>query len=152
MATDEEVSRQWRTLSMIVYALMLVAPVLYLVVVLVVAKDRASALHPVMQIVYLCLAMALLMAIVIPIVEKRVVAAYAVNRPNGMSILEAAQAIVIIKLALIETTYIYGLVTFFVNGVTTYLPYFYALGILYSILFWPSKSRFTELVRKLEAK
>jgi hypothetical protein len=152
MVSDQEIDKQWQTLRVIVFALLLLFPVIYLVIVYVVSKDRVPAAHPVEQFVYLLLAVALLLALAIPVVEKKVSTAYAVNRPANMSVVETAQAIVIIKLALIESTYMYGLVIFFINGVATHLPYFYALGILYSIVYWPSKTRFTELVRKLEAK
>jgi hypothetical protein len=55
-------------------------------------------------------------------------------------------------MAQIETAYVFGLITFFIGRDTTYLPYFYAVGILGSLLYWPTRERFDNLANQLEGK
>jgi hypothetical protein len=152
MVTDQEIGTRYGIILILVLVLLLVAPVMYLVIAYMQLRNPGFQSHPRDLLFYLFLLYAIGQAALIPFIEKKLIAVHMAKRLAGKALLEAGQTIVICKLAFINSIYVYGLTIFFITGSINKLPYFYVVGILCTFLFWPSKSRFTELVRKLEAK
>lgn len=152
MVTDEEIGKQYTVLRIIVFALLVAAPVAYAAVIYILAKGGRMASNPESKIAYLMFALAIMNALALPVMDR--IALWKTQGKlqvkKGAGIIESAQSMTIIKLALVESMYLFGMVVFFVTGVTNNLYYFAALGLLYSIIYWPTRDRFVALVRSLE--
>lgn len=57
-----------------------------------------------------------------------------------------------IRLALVESVFIFGLLHFFITWEVTPFYYFYAIGAVGVLLHWPTRERFDTLADQLEAK
>ena len=152
MASEEEIQAQYSTLRIIIFAMMVFSPVIYLIIVYVLLKKGERPTRPNEAIFYLLLSLAALQGALVPLIEKKVRHTYYSGWSAGRTVLEAAGSIVIVRLGLIGAIYIYGLVIFFITGIASRLPYFYAFGVFYTIVYWPAESRFRDLIEQLEAK
>lgn len=58
---------------------------------------------------------------------------------------------VLIRCAMIESAYLFGLVWFFVSGDTKLLWYFFTVGLYFSIRRWPRKQEYFDFVLEAQA-
>ncbi|MFZ1684604.1 MAG: hypothetical protein WAU88_10805 [Candidatus Zixiibacteriota bacterium] len=151
MVSDEQINAKYKILRVITIILLVGGPLAYFEVYRFVSGPGTLPLRPNDLLFYILLGLSLFQGIFIPIFQRISVHKVDPSKLVRGTILDLAQAQVIVTMAFIESIYIYGLAIFFVTGSGARLPYFYAIAIVYSIIYWPSQSRFTELVRKLEA-
>ncbi len=152
MVNEETIRKQYAVLRVITLLLLVVAPAAYTVMVYVMNRAGNRPIHPDSAMVYALFALAAATTVAVPIFGRlglwKTIGRSQLEK--GLNTLQAAQVLTIIRLAFIESIYIYGLILFFITGLTTYLPYFAAIGVLCSILYWPTYDRFAALVRSLE--
>lgn len=145
---------EFRTLTIITLALLIVAPIAYLVLVYLQAGRIGEPTDaPPTILFYLMLGIAVLqIAVLIPLVQKIMLAnpqsLKGAHGGSGSPVI----ALFMVRLAQLEITYVFGLVTFFISRNTNYLPYFYAIGIFGSLLYWPTRERFDNIANQLEGK
>lgn len=145
---------EYRTLSFINIAMLVVLPIVYLALIYFQRSQigTSSETPPTMLIMVLLGISVLQIAVMIPLVQKIMLA-----NPQRLSNSQGgsgspAISLFMIRLAQIESIYVFGLISFFIWREITYIPYFYAIGILGSLLFWPTRERFDAVADKLEAK
>jgi len=152
MESEDAIGKQYAILRVITFALFVAAPLCYTAIVYLLSYSGNMPIRPNAPITYAMFALALIHAVLVPACDRFGVWTKKGRGPRreGQSISQRAVSLMIIKMAQIESMYLFGIVTFFVTGLTTYLPYFTALGLLYSIIYWPTRERFVSLVRALE--
>ena len=151
---NERRASEYRTLLFITIAMLVVGPIIYLAIVYFQLDQIGTASeNPPLLFLYVILGVSLLqIAVMIPLVQKMMLAnPQRLSGSQGQSGSKAT-SLLIIRLAQIESVYVFGLVTVFIWRTTAYLPYFYAIGILGSILYWPTRERFDAVADQLEAK
>jgi hypothetical protein len=151
MVDDQEIQKRYAIVRIITLAMLIGSPVAYVGVTYPISRGDHLQVQTNDLFLYGGLVLAALQGILIPFVEKQQVAGGKARMSGGQSIFEAAQSIIVIRLAQIEVCYVVGVAVCFATGTFRYLPYFLGFGIVYSLIFWPTESRYTELVRKLEA-
>ena len=152
MVSDEASRKQYAVLRVFVFVLLVAAPLAFSAIIYSMSRAGNRPIHPNIAFAYALLAIALVTAASVPVMEQlgflREIGKSQMKK--GSSPIIAGQAMVIVQLVQIESLYIYGMVLYFISGITTYLPYFAALGLLMTIMYWPSFNRFTSFVRSLE--
>ncbi len=153
MVNEKEFRDEYSTLRVIIFAQVLGVPVLTLAFVCFVFQfgpgGRARSDDP---LFYFFLALGALLWALIPVVERKIMSAYRAGEVGGRQLLAAAKDVVLVRFMIIGSIYIIGLITTLSHGTFARLAYFYVLGILYTIWFWPSEARFRRIVEQLEAK
>ena len=146
------VGERW-TFKLIVFALLVFAPIVYLFVVYN-TVSQGNGPHEARDFTWL-LYILLLIAIVGPtlarFVERLQLLAYKKGMLQVSSTIALYQSVVIPKLALVEACYILGLMFCFITFDPACLWYFYPIGIVWTIIHWPTEEKYREFVRKVEA-
>jgi hypothetical protein len=153
MVDEREIQDQYSTLRVIVFALIFGVPVVSLVLICLVFQlgfeGRARSDN---SLFCYFLAIGAFTWAIIPIVERKIISSYHASEVRGRQLLRAAQDVVLVRFLIIGSTYISGLIITLAHGTFARFPYFYAFGICYSILFWPTEARFRRIVEQLEAQ
>jgi len=153
MATEPSARSPYRSLYVMAFLLLVIAPLEYLHIVHFTGSGgRSNHPNPDSAWQYVLYAMPLIVLPAYSVVERVHVSGHRRGiwrKPTSLK--EALHTIVIIRLAFLHSIYIYGLANFFITGKTQPLYYFYSLGILASIFYWPTRARLDELAAKMEA-
>jgi len=59
-------------------------------------------------------------------------------------------SLLIVQLAFVEATYIYGFMVFLISGELVNILYFYIIGIIWSFIFWPREEKTKNFMKSLE--
>lgn len=164
----DELNKQYRTTLFIAIALLIAAPLVYLNIGYILSQERDIISNEPHRITYILLFLSIFQPLIIPFLVKSFISVYhkkpskfkpksgfPINLPLNERGKEGSpmglfMQLVIVKSALIEASYIYGLVSFFLSGNITYMLYFYPIGIIWTIIHFPRKSHYEDLVRKVE--
>ncbi len=144
-----EQKKLFRTVQIITWIILVGLPVVYLVIAWYMRITRLAPKEYDQFMIYLLLIVAILLPIMIPVLERSQIKSL---RSNPDAILVAGrlfQALSITRAALIEIVYLLGIVTFFITGDLLQMIWFYPIGIIWSILFWPRQAGFQRLIEKL---
>ncbi len=125
-------------------------PAAYVVVAIMIVTKQHRMVQPNPLLLYGLLAFSVLDIALVPIVERFQVSAWRKTSPRNPLPMQI-QTITTTKMALMESHYLFGLVVLLATGDYRPMYYFYALGILASILYWPTRARLDQLASKLEA-
>lgn len=135
----------------IAYSILVIAPIIYLLIAYFIGQDREpmpSAGNDILF--YILLIVAVGTPVLIPLISRVQVKSARRQQQTSMTIPQMAQAIIIVRLAFVEATYIYGLVVFLLTGDWFRMLVFYVIGIGWSLVYWPTRSRQEALVRRME--
>ncbi|MDX9858804.1 MAG: hypothetical protein RBT76_13515 [candidate division Zixibacteria bacterium] len=135
-------------LKIIVFAMLIGAPLLYLAVaaVITVTAETDTGRN---VFLYMLLAVALLTPATIPLIERFQIAGWK-NRASAQSPRQFLFSLVLVRCAMIEAVYIYGLVAFLLTAAITNMLFFYAIAIGWTFPFWPTESRLHSLLERME--
>lgn len=145
--------------------LFVMAPIIYLVIALSlnmepIADSQANL------IMYILLIIAIVYPFILPVLERSQIKAYHRNRRSGSDLAaqnnifmntknhSSASALAmtfnIIKFSLVESSFIFGLVIYFISGDMNKMLYFYPIGYIWTIIIFPTKGRFQAFIDKVE--
>ncbi len=152
MITDEEINKTYGVLRIIAFCLLIGAPLVYAGMVYKLNSAFLNRARPELPIWTILMAVALFMAVALVILHRLGTwkKMGLVQKSKGLNSVQAGQAVTIMKLAMIESLYIFGLVAFFQAGYSDNLWYFAILGVLCTTMYWPTRDRFADFVRSLE--
>jgi hypothetical protein len=137
-----------RVMMVIVYALLIVAPVIYVVVASFLEVDAAPAGDNLF--VYLLFAIGLLTPTVVPLLDRSYISSWKKDGTPTMETMQLLVMLVIIRTSIVEAIYIYGLVAFLVTGEMLNMLYFYVIAICWTFVYWPTESRQQSLLERME--
>jgi len=140
----------YRTLTVVRFAMLVAAPPIYLLVAYVVGTDNFTPDNSIVFLLYALLIVGLVQpAVAVPI--ERLMVANARKEPvTALSGSALYLSISIIKMALIEPIYIYGFVAFLLSGEILNILYFYPIGIVWTVVYWPRKEKLDQFVKQFE--
>ena len=130
--------------------MLVAAPPIYLLVAYVMRVDNFAPDNSIVFLLYSLLIVGLVQpAVAVPI--ERLMVANARKEPVTASSGSALfLSISIIKMALIEPIYIYGFVAFLLSGEILNMLYFYPIGIVWTVIYWPRKEKLDQFVKQFE--
>lgn len=152
MADEEVIRTHYRQLFVLVVPMLVLTPLIFLYIVYGIFIQGSLPVHSNPWILYGGLAISAAVGACPPIVKRSIIAAHHRSPARDLLSVGAARPLFVIGMAFIEFSYLMGVVVFFLTGQRDGIPYFYALGILFSLLYWPTKSRFRAFIEQLEAK
>ena len=148
----EQIEKQLRTIRIIALAMLVVAPIIYLVIAMVMNLQPPPEGTPHDLIVYLLLIVAIGSPAFVPIIVRLQIQTFrsSENREKSkMTPINLFFTVSIIGMAFVEAIYIYGLVSFILTGQMVTMLYFYPVGIVWSFVQWPKRQKYDRLVEKL---
>ena len=134
------------------FALLLVVifPLVYLVIALLISPDEFTDDDSDRLVLYMLMLVAMIQPTAYYLFRKIQVSNYKRSQQAKMSPGQLFLTLEIMKLALIEAVFIYGLVMIFLSGKLIDLVYFYIIGIIWSIVLWPRRSAMETFIKNLE--
>ena len=133
---------------MIAIAMLIVMPVIFLVSMFIVSPPKQSGGE--IEIMFLILlVVGMLQPLAIPIIEKIQIQNWLKEESETKSPAALFVMLSIIKSSFIEGIYIYGLVVYFLSGDMIRALYFYPIGIVWSVVHWPTRQRFENFISRL---
>jgi hypothetical protein len=149
MPFDDVTEKQWKQTKLLTYILLVAAPLIYLVVTQFVDIPDREVGGETYLMFYILLLVAIIEPAFSPLVERFQLAAY--RRGNIKTTPGALyQTVSIIKFALVEAIYIYGMMIFFMTGDINLVFYFYPIGMIWTLVVWPRRSKFEEFIEKAQ--
>ncbi len=150
-ASTETSQNQFTLVRFVHIALLIVAPLIYLVVACLVGENTVAREDFGPFVLYLLLIVGMVQPALCPVIEKMQTAGH---RTEQLAVKTAAGLYVsssVIRIAFVEAVYIYGLIAFLLSGELVNMLYFYPVGIVWTVIYWPRRmrlDRFLGLVRR----
>ncbi len=132
-------------------AILIVAPLGYLIVAYSNSNDNFQADESTALIMYLLIPIALFEPLAWLLIKRVQLRLYK-RIAEKTSLAKVYLSLMNIKLSLVAAIYIYGLVAFFLTNEIMNMSWFYLIGIVWSVIYWPRKSHFEKVMNEgLEA-
>ena len=138
------------TLKIITWAMLVFAPAVYLIIASMVRIDPSPSGTPDNLIIYILLIVGVTSPVMGLVIERIQIQAFKTNQNSKMSPANLFFTVSIIKMAMVEAVYIYGLVVYLLTGSFLNLLYFYPIGIIWSFVHWPRRIKYDQLVERLK--
>jgi len=133
------------------YALLVAAPVIYLILAYLIPIEEKVG-GEMDMLFYILLIIAIVEPLVLPLIERFQVNSYRAGGTSRMSPGQLLTSMNLIKFALVESIYVYGLVVYIITGDMTKMLYFYPVGIIWSVVYWPRRRAWERLYQIIEVK
>lgn len=149
---DAAFKKSWRMLLAISFVLMVLAPLEYLNVIKLTRIGLRPRLNHFPIWLYVVYALPVISIPCYLVIRRSWVLGYkkwVANRPGGD--IGWYRTLVIMRMALVTSSYIYGLFIYFLTGGTSQMYYFYAIGILLSPFAWPRKQEYFGLLKEAQS-
>lgn len=143
---DQE--KQLRTLRFITWAMLVGAPIMFLIVAQIQSEHLDTRAGNEL-LLYILLIVAVVSPATAFAVERFQVSRFSSTPTSEMRPINLFFTISIMKMAMIEATYIYGFVVFIISGDFSNLLFFYPIGIVWSLVHWPRREKYNQLKEKL---
>ncbi len=144
-------SREFKKSKALAVALLIAAPAAYLVVAYVIEIGPVTG-GEVDMLFYILLIVAVVEPAVVPLIKRFHLIRYRSGGTSRMSPGQLFTSISLIKFALVESIYVYGLVVYVISGDMMRMLPFYPVAIAWTAVYWPRLSAWHEFSRLIEVK
>jgi len=141
---------QFRTLRIIALAMLILAPLIYLVVASVLDRQGMAEEGTSDMVMYILLIVSLAQGGLAGIVRKFQIQNYRKNKDQGMSPAQFYTTAGIVTLAFVEAVFVFGLVVFLLTGAFVNMLWFYLIGAVWAAVYWPRRDRFESFIREMQ--
>lgn len=132
---------------MMAVILLIVLPLIYYNVTNVLSNIQPNPVGSKMFI-YILMVLSVIQPAIYLFLEKSYITMFKKNKSTKMTVYNLFFTCNIVKFALIDAIYIYGLVSFFLLGTTDHIWKFYIIGIFWAIIYWPRKTTLENFITK----
>jgi hypothetical protein len=135
----------FRRVQLLAVSMLIALPVIYFIVAMLVSPEAGDSSEANRLLFYLLLVVAVTEPALYPLIKRF----HMSNLRRGGTKMSAEQlyfTFSIIKMSLVNAIYIYGLVVYLVTQGFWRLLCFYAVGIVWSIIYWPRRERYERFV------
>lgn len=139
---SEVALKRYRFVRILALFMLVVAPVIYLIVALAIPEKPGAPEPGTKLMLYGLLVIAIVEPIFYPLIERFHMKQVRPARSRKMMVEQLYVTLSIIKMALVEAIYIYGLVAYLITYEMDKMLYFYPIGIIWSAVYWPTRDRF----------
>jgi len=148
MYPDTQVEKQLKTLGIITWAMLVAAPVIYLLIAnFISAGMQAQAGNEL--ILYLLLLVAVVEPAMAPVMEWSQVQSYKAKPQTDMKPINLFFTLSVMKMATVGAVYIFGFVVFILTGKFVNMLFFYPIGVAWTLVLWPKREKYEQLVERL---
>ncbi len=145
-STSQNREAQFNMVRILAVAMYLVAPLVYVYIAYSMLATRTIADNTVMLMVLLAIALGELVAsFFLPDLILR-------KSPGFKTQKAPLQQYWTIRIAMVESVFIFGLAYFFISGNFNSIFYFHGIGAIGVVMSWPTRERFDAVAAQLEAK
>ena len=138
-----------RQVKIVAIALLIVAPILYLVVAHMQGfTPRAGGQYE--MLFYILLIVAAVSPSVMPIIARIQLAQFMRNKSSAMTPDKFFTSSSIVGFAITNSVYIMSLVVLFLSANISWLYYFYPIGIFWSFIYWPTDAKYQKFLNKVQ--
>lgn len=151
MPWDDNLQKRFRTAQVIAIFMLVIAPLAYLGIASAIGGALVTP-EAADLVFWMLLVVAIATPALLPIVERH---QFNVYRRQGSQKAPPGQLMVtltVISAAWVETVYIYGFVIYLVTGDMLRMLTFWPVGIIWTYVYWPRRSRWEKRMRDLEVK
>ena len=149
MDANQLYSKELKRTKFFALALLVAAPVIYLIIALATnIPVKTGGEHDMMF--YILLIVAVVQPTTLGPIEKFQIKNYRRSFQSIMNPVQLFTTINILKFAMIETIYIFGLMVYLVSGNLTGMLIFFPVGIAWSFVHWPGDSTLTQFQQRVE--
>lgn len=151
MYPDAQVEKQLKTLRIITWAMLVAAPVIYLLIAnFISAGMQISAGNEL--ILYLLLVVAAVEPAMAPVMEWSQIRSYRAGPQTQMKPINLFFTVSVMKMSTVGAVYVFGFVVFILTGKFVNLLYFYPIGIAWTLVLWPKREKYDQLVERLNQR
>lgn len=150
MYISEADRKRLRILRIIATNMTVVAPVIYLVVVINLSEGHTIPSGQSDFLFYTLFVIGIIQPLAFWPMEKLHISNFRRSRTTNMLPSGLFFVLSLTRLALAGVVFIYGLILFYVTGDLLRMLWFYPVGIAWSFFAWPSNRRFEHFLRKIE--
>lgn len=151
MEPEELYAKELRKSRLLALAMLVAAPLIYLVVALLVRVPVQLGGEMDMMF-YILWTLAVIEPAFGLVIARVQLAMYRSRRNSAMSPAQLFTNLSLIKMAMAEAVYIFGLVVYLVSGDIARMLAFYPVGIIWSLVYWPRRSSLGKFRKEMEAK
>lgn len=142
-------AKVFTTLKVVTWAFLVVTPIAYLGIAQFLDTNLWEAEAGNELLMYILLIVAVVTPAAAPLVERVQIQLYRSGKSGHDSPARLFLTLSIIRMAMVEATYVYSFVVFIITGVFTNMLYFYPIGIFWSLVHWPRRVKYEQLLEKL---
>ena len=133
--------------------MLVIAPVIYLVVAYVIMQDASSQPQVGTDMVfYILLLVSFTTPAVVPVIERLQISLYRGNKASAMQPFNVLFTLLIIRMALVESVYVFGLAYYFLSFDYLRFLLFYAIGLVWTVIYWPTAERKQRILDRIGTK
>lgn len=147
MTLNEAQMKELRKAKLLAIVLLLVAPVVFFFVTFIIDVPEQLG-GQVDMMMYILLIFAVLQPLFYPVIERFQLSNFRASHASKMTPEKLFLTLTIIRLALIESPFIYGLMIYIISGLRTPIIYFYLIGYAWTALGWPRQSQLERIIEK----
>jgi len=140
---------EFKIVRLLAFAMLIGFPLIILIVAQFLNIDSFDPADTSLFVVYILLFIAMVEPAFLPLIERFQVKTFKTNRQSEMSPDQLYRSVTIIKLAIVEAIYIYGLVVYVLTGDMTQMLWFYPVGVIWSAVYWPRRDRYEQFLNKV---
>lgn len=136
MDLNDQKEKTKKRITLLAILFFIVTPVIYIFPTFITSPPQLNQAANEM-VIYILLIVAVVEPVLYPLVERFQIAQYKRVQNSTMSVYQLYQTCFLIKATLVNSVFIYGLVTFFLMGTNEHIWKFYIIGIFWVIIYWP---------------
>ncbi len=151
----EEQEKNWMIARIIAVAMGLAAPALYLVIALSIRPDRGDFDLPAgghsALVFFMLLTLAIVDPLLVPVIERAQLNTW--RRMKGSRSADRMYlSLVVLRLAFVEASFLFGLVVYLLTYDFLRLLLFYLVGLIWLAVFWPRREKYEQFVQTGEVR
>ncbi len=140
---------EFKIVRLLAFAMLIGFPLIILIVAQFLNIESLDTAGESLLIVYILLFIAMVEPAFLPLIERFQVKTFKTNSQSQMSPDQLFRSVSIIKLAIVEAIYIYGLVVYVLTGDMIQMLWFYPIGAIWSAVYWPRRDRYEQFLKKV---
>jgi len=143
--------KQFTKARFVALAMLAVAPAVYLVVAWILQMPFKTG-GEIDLMFYILLIVAMVQPAAVIVIERHQVNAYRARGSAPMTPSQLLFSIMIIKAAIVEAVFLYGLIVYLLSGDMLRMLWFYPIGAAWTVIYWPRREKWNSLIRTLEVR
>lgn len=134
---------------MISWIILVGLPLVYLVVAWILDFAQLAPARTEQFAVYILLIVGIVLPAMIPVLERSQIKSLRDNPDAVLVAGQVFQTFSLVRAAIVESVYLLGMIAYVMSGEILQMLWFYPIGIIWTMLFWPRQRGYRRLIEKL---
>lgn len=148
MSADENALKKFRITRIAALAMLVIAPVIYPFVAWLLVTATAKPPAGGDLLFYILLIVGAVSPLLFPLVAKAQIIEFRKKPRDANDWAGLFFTLNVQRLAIVESSFIYGLVVYFLTHSFERMACFYAIGIIWAVVYWPRREKFEGFVQR----